>query len=102
MKKNRVFLTAALATSLILTPILAACSSSSVSAAAVTSIGLKVNCVCGGCDLTVITCNDNAGQACATANKQVVLIRKGLAAGHSQEQVLKDMVGVYGQRALVQ
>jgi len=29
-------------------------------------------------------------------------IRKGLAAGHSEEQIIKDMLGIYGQRVLAQ
>ncbi|MBI4284223.1 MAG: hypothetical protein HY663_07125 [Chloroflexi bacterium] len=91
-----------IATIIIVIPLLAACSSSSVSAAAITSIGQKVNCVCGGCSLTVITCDDNAGQSCDTANKQVKLIRKGLSAGQTEEQIIRNMANVYGRRALVE
>lgn len=86
---------------IVILPVLAACSGGSASAAAVNRIGQKVNCVCGGCELTVVTCNHNAQGACETAKKQVILIKKGLSSGKTDEQILKDMVGIYGQRALV-
>lgn len=78
-------------------PVLAACSSSNaVAASDIKNIAQKLNCVCGTCDLVLSECD------CETAQKQIALIKKGLTRGHSGEQIIRDMVGQYGQRALVQ
>ena len=84
---------------IVVMPVLAACSTN-VSAAAANGIGNKVNCVCGSCSLTVTGCI-GGGEGCATSPKQMAMIKKGLAAGHTEEQILHDMAVTYGQKAMV-
>ena len=102
MKNNKLFPVAVIALALILVPLLSACSSTPVSAAAANSIGQKLNCVCGSCSLVASVCATSSSEDCATSKKQMSQIRKGLAAGHSEEQIIKDMLGIYGQRVLAQ
>ena len=75
---------------------LAACSSSNtVTASEIQSIANKLNCVCGNCDEILSECD------CDTANKLTTTIEKGLSRGHSEEQIVQDLVQQYGQRVLV-
>jgi hypothetical protein len=97
MKRLTVFLVPAL---IILMPVLAACSSGGVSAAQANAIGKKLNCVCGSCSENVTDCALGP-EGCATSPKQMALIKKGLAAGNSEEQIIRNMASVYGQRALI-
>ena len=81
--------------SMILVLILAACSTSgSVLASDVQSISEELNCVCGGCEKVVSECD------CETAAKLTTQIEKGLSRGHSEEQIIQDLVKQYGQRIL--
>ncbi len=75
--------------------ILPACSNSNtVSASDVRSISTGLNCVCG-CDETVSECD------CETAEQLTTQITKGLSSGHSEEQIIQDLVQQYGKRILV-
>lgn len=80
---------------IILVLILAACSNSNtVLASDIRSISEGLNCVCGGCDETVSECD------CETAEKLTTQIKDGLSRGHSEEQIIQDLVKQYGQRIL--
>ncbi len=80
---------------IILVLILAACSSSNtVLASDIRSISEGLNCVCGGCDEIVSECD------CETAEKLTTQIKNGLSRGHSEEQIIQDLVKQYGQRIL--
>ena len=71
-----------------------ACSNSNtVSASDVRSISAGLNCVCG-CDELVSECD------CETAEQLTTQITKGLSRGHSEEQIIQDLVQQYGQRIL--
>ena len=81
---------------IILVLILAACSNSNtVSASDIRSISEWLNCVCGSCDEIVSECD------CETAEKVTAQIKNGLSRGHSEEQIIQDLVKQYGQRILV-
>ena len=81
--------------SIILVLILAACSgSSTVLASDIQSISERINCICGGCELTVSECH------CETAEKMTNQIEKGLSKGHSKEQIVQDLMEQYGQRII--
>lgn len=74
---------------------LAACSSSkTVLASDIRSISEGLNCVCGSCDEIVSECD------CETAEKLTTQIKDGLSRGHSEEQIIQDLVKQYGQRIL--
>ena len=76
--------------------ILAACSNSNIVLSSdVQHISERLNCVCGGCDDIVSECE------CETAEKLTSQIEKGLSKGHSEEQIIQDLVKQYGQRILV-
>ncbi len=75
--------------------ILAACSSSTVLASDVRNISDGLNCICGSCDELVSECD------CETAEQLTTQITKGLSSGHSEEQIIQDLVQQYGQRILV-
>ena len=93
--KNRFAGAIVVLASISLVSVLAACSSSnSVSASDIRSISQELNCVCGACDLIVSECD------CETAGKLTTQIRNGLARGHSEEQIIQDLVQQYGQRIL--
>ncbi len=82
---------------IILVLLLAACTSSNiVTASEIQSIANKLNCVCGSCDEILSECD------CDTANKLTTTIEKGLSRGHSEEQIIQDLVQQYGQRVLVE
>ncbi|MBI2851329.1 MAG: hypothetical protein HYX80_09905 [Chloroflexi bacterium] len=83
-----------------LIPVISSCSSNNASAAAAAKIGERINCICGTCGLTVTTCVTNGG--CDVAPKQMTFIKKELSKGLTEEQIRHDMVGTYGQRALVE
>ena len=75
--------------------ILAACSSSNtVLASDIRSISEGLNCVCGSCDEIVSECD------CETAEKLTTQVKNGLSRGHSEEQIIQDLVKQYGQRIL--
>ena len=82
---------------IILVVLLGACTSSNtVTASEIQSIANKLNCVCGSCDEILSECD------CDTANKLTTIIEKGLSRGHSEEQIVQDLVQQYGQRVLVE
>jgi cytochrome c-type biogenesis protein CcmH/NrfF len=75
--------------------IFAACSSSNtVLASDIRSISEGLNCVCGSCNEIVSDCD------CETAEKLTTQIKNGLSRGHSEEQIILDLVKQYGQRIL--
>ncbi|MFC2051660.1 cytochrome c-type biogenesis protein CcmH [Chloroflexota bacterium] len=79
-----------------LVPVLAACSGSNVVLASdVLSITKELNCVCGTCDEILSECD------CEEAVKLTDIVKKGLSRGHSAEQIVQDLVGLYGQRVVV-
>ncbi len=78
----------------VLALLLVACSgSNAVAASEIQSVASKVYCVCG--------CNDILSQCdCDTAKQLTAQITKGLSSGHSEEQIIQDLVRQYGQRVL--
>ncbi len=77
--------------------VFAACASSNtVTASEIQSIASKLNCTCGSCDEILSECH------CDTANNATTIIEKGLSRGHSEEQIVQDLVQQYGQRILVE
>ena len=77
--------------------LLAGCSSSNpVAVSEIQSIANKLNHVCGSCELIASECD------CETAEKLTTSIEKGLSRGHSEEQVIQNLVQQYGQRVLVE
>ena len=83
---------------LVLLPVLYACSGNSAYAAAAASIGNRINCICGSCQLTVTACVQGGG--CVTSPKQMEFIQKELSKGLTEDEVRHDMASVYGLRAL--
>ncbi len=93
--KNRFTCTVVVLALIILVLILAACSNSNtVSASDIRNISEGLNCVCGGCDEVVSECD------CETAEELTTIVKNGLSKGHSEEQIVQDLVGQYGQRIL--
>ncbi len=79
---------------IILVPLLVSCSSSNtVAASDIQSIANQLNCTCG-CDEVLGECE------CDTAKKLTAQIEKGLSKGHSEEQIIQDLLRQYGQRVL--
>ncbi len=79
----------------VLVLLLTACSNSNtVSASDIRNISEGLNCVCGSCALTVSECD------CETAEKLTTQIKNGLSKGHSEEQIIQDLLKQYGQRIL--
>ena len=93
--RNRFACTIVVSALIILVLILAACSNSNaVLASDIRSISEGLNCVCGSCDLIVSECD------CETAEKLTTQVKNGLSSGHSEEQIIQDLVKQYGQRIL--
>ncbi len=92
---NRFACTRVVLALIILVLILAACSNSNtILASDIRSISEGLNCVCGSCDEIVSECD------CETAEKLTTQIKNGLSRGHSEEQIIQDLVKQYGQRIL--
>ncbi len=93
--KNRFACTIAVLALITLVLIPAACSNSNtVLPSDIRSISEGLNCVCGSCDEIVSECD------CETAEKLTTQVKNGLSRGHSEEQIIQDLVKQYGQRIL--
>ena len=68
------------------------------------AISLRLNCMCGGCEDTVGTCNHSGGAfagPCATAQAMLKKIDERVARGESDDLILQDFVQEYGPTVLV-
>ncbi len=80
---------------IIMLPLLAACSgSNTVSTSDIQVITQGLNCVCGSCDEVLSECD------CEKAEELTNIVKKGLSRGHSEEQIVQDLVRLYGQQVL--
>lgn len=68
------------------------------------SLGLKVKCMCGGCNDPAGACFHSGGTfsgPCDTALGEIKQVNQLVAKGESDNQILKDFVGQYGPTVLV-
>jgi cytochrome c-type biogenesis protein CcmH len=68
------------------------------------ALSLRLNCMCGGCEDTVGTCNHSGGAfagPCATAKAMLKEIDQRVARGESDDLILQDFVQEYGPSVLV-
>lgn len=73
-------------------------------AARAKALGLKVKCMCGGCNDPAGACFHSGGTfsgPCNTALGEIKQINQLVAKGESDDQILKDFVGQYGPTVLV-
>lgn len=73
-------------------------------AARAKSLSLKVKCMCGGCNDPAGACYHSGGTfsgPCDMALSEIKLVNQKVAAGESDDQVLKDFVAQYGPTVLV-
>jgi cytochrome c-type biogenesis protein CcmH/NrfF len=67
-------------------------------------LSLRLNCMCGGCEDRVGTCNHSGGAfagPCATAQAMLKEIDKRVSRGESDDLILQDFVQEYGPGVLV-
>lgn len=68
------------------------------------ALSLQLNCMCGGCEDRVGTCNHSGGAfagPCSTAQTMLKEIDQRVARGESDDLILQDFVQEYGPRVLV-
>lgn len=68
------------------------------------ALSLRLNCMCGGCEDRVGTCNHSGGAfagPCATAQAMLKEIDKRVGRGESDDLILQDFVQEYGPGVLV-
>ncbi|MFC2020851.1 cytochrome c-type biogenesis protein CcmH [Chloroflexota bacterium] len=80
---------------LILIPVLAACSSTPVSASAIHNVSKDLNCVCG-CGEILTDCD------CETAQELNGVISNGLSKGQPEQDIVQGLIRQYGQRILIE
>lgn len=73
-------------------------------AARAKALGLKVKCMCGGCNDPAGACYHSGGTfsgPCEMALSEIKLVDQKVASGESDDQILKDFVAQYGPTVLV-
>lgn len=73
-------------------------------AARAKALGLKVKCMCGGCNDPAGACYHSGGTfsgPCEMALSEIKLVNEKVAKGESDDQILKDFVAQYGPTVLV-
>ena len=68
-------------------------------------IGVKLKCMCGGCDQSAAKCYHLGGQysgPCDVAKQEIKQIDDQIALGKSDEQALQAMIAEYGPLAYVE